>query len=117
MSEQFCDICGKEPVRIHVKGQGNYCLKCYNTMNLERTGVDDTFHSPDTMAVWETNGRLHTFHIEHIIMGDTVCWDVSCKFFLEKVAGIFGECCISVLEKVATPWSGRCHPMEADILC
>ena len=42
---------------------------------------------------------------------------VSCKFFLEKVAGIFGECCISVLEKVATPWSGRCHPMEADILC
>ncbi len=34
-----------------------------------------------------------------------------------KVAGIFGECCISVLEKVATPWSGRCHPMEADILC
>ena len=56
-----------------------------------------------------------------------LCWEgdgfvlmyksVSCKFFLEKVAGIFGECCISVLEKVATPWSGRCHPMEADILC
>lgn len=75
MSEQICDICGKEPVRIHVKGQGNYCLKCYNTMILERIGADDTFHYPDTMAVREPNGKLHTFHIEHIIMGDTVCWD------------------------------------------
>ena len=75
MSEQICDICKKEPVRIQIKGQGQYCLKCYNAMNLERTGVDDTFHYPDTMAVWETNGRLHTFHIEHIIMGNTVCWD------------------------------------------
>lgn len=47
----------------------------------------------------------------------TAAASVSCKSFLEKVAGIFGECCISVLEKVAIPWSGRCHPMEADILC
>ena len=42
---------------------------------------------------------------------------VFCKPFLEKVAGIFGECCISILEKVASPWSGRCHPIAADILC
>lgn len=75
MSEQICDICKKEPVRIHIKGQGNFCLKCYNTMILERIGVDDTFHYPDTMAVREPNGSLHTFHIEHMIMGDTVCWD------------------------------------------
>ena len=27
------------------------------------------------MAVMEPNGRCHTFHIEHMIMGDTVCWD------------------------------------------
>jgi hypothetical protein len=44
-------------------------------MILERIGVDDTFHYPDTMAVREPNGSLHTFHIEHMIMGDTVCWD------------------------------------------
>ena len=75
MSEQICDICKKEPVRIHIEGQGNYCLKCYNTMILERIGVDDTFQYPDTMAVREPNGNLHIFRIEHMIMGDTVCWD------------------------------------------
>ena len=75
MSEQICDICQKEPVRVHIKGQGKYCLKCYNSMALERIGVDDTFHYPDTMAVMEPNGRCHTFHIEHMIMGDTVSWD------------------------------------------
>jgi len=41
---------------------------------------------------------------------------VFCKSFLEKVADIFGECCISKLEKCASPWSDRCHSMEADIL-
>ena len=75
MSEQICDICKKESVRVHIKGQGKYCLKCYNSMALERIGADDTFHYPDTMAVMEPNGRCHTFHIEHMIMGDTVCWD------------------------------------------
>ena len=75
MSEQICDICKKEPARVHIKGQGKYCLKCYNSMALERIGADDTFHYPDTMAVMEPNGRCHTFHIEHMIMGDTVCWD------------------------------------------
>ena len=75
MSEQICDICKKEPVRIHIEGQGNYCLKCYNTMILERIEVDDTFQYPDTMAVREPNGNLHIFRIEHMIMGDTVCWD------------------------------------------
>ena len=61
MSEQICDICKKEPVRIHIEGQGNYCL--------------NTFQYPDTMAVREPNGNLHIFRIEHMIMGDTVCWD------------------------------------------
>ena len=75
MSEQICDICKKEPVRIHIKGQGNYGLKCYNSMVLERSGAIDTFHYPDTMAVREKNGRLHTFHVEHIVLGSTVCWD------------------------------------------
>ena len=27
------------------------------------------------MAVREPNGNLHIFRIEHMIMGDTVCWD------------------------------------------
>ena len=62
-------------MRVHIKGHGNYCLKCYNAMALERIGADDTFHYPDTMAVSEPNGRLHSFHIEHMIMGNTVCWD------------------------------------------
>ena len=68
MSEQICDICKKEPVRIHIEGQGNYCLKCYNTMILERIGVDDTFQYPNTMAVREPNGNLHIFRIEHMII-------------------------------------------------
>ena len=99
MSEQICDICKKEPVRIHIKGQGNFCLKCYNTMILERIGVDDTFHYPDTMAVREPNGSLHTFHIEHMIMGDTVCWDAfELKASVQKacvnLSNVLITCCI-----------------------
>ena len=65
MSEQICDICKKEPARVFIKGQGKYCLKCYNMMALNRSGTDDTYHYPDTVAVREADGKLHIFHIEH----------------------------------------------------
>lgn len=75
MSEQICDICKKEPARVYITGQGKYCLKCYNTMALNRSGTDDTYHYPDTVAVREADGKLHIFHIEHMVMGDTVSWE------------------------------------------
>lgn len=75
MSEQICDICKKEPARVFIKGQGKYCLKCYNTMALEESGTNDTYQYPDTVAIREANGKLHIFHIEHVVMGDIVSWE------------------------------------------
>ena len=75
MEKQVCDICKKESVRVHLTGQGDYCLACYNTMVLDKYGIEDTFDYPKTMTVMEPSGILHTFHIEHMILGDRVSWE------------------------------------------
>ena len=75
MEKQICDICKKEPVRVHLTGLGDYCLNCYNRMVLDKYGIEDTFEYPKTMSVMESSGSIHTFHIEHMVLGDRVSWD------------------------------------------
>ena len=75
MSKQLCDICKEKTVRVHLTGKGDYCLDCYNGLILNRFGIEDTFDYPDTMSVMEPSGTLHTFHIEHMVLGDRVSWD------------------------------------------
>ena len=75
MSEQLCDICKKEPARIQITGEGCYCLNCHNEMVLKKYGLENTFDYPETMAVMEPDGKMHTFKVEHVILGAIVSWD------------------------------------------
>ena len=71
----LCDICKKEPVKIHVEGEGDFCLDCYNKAYLDKIGIEDTYDYPRQMGVIEPGGKMHTFNIEHVILGDLVSWD------------------------------------------
>ena len=75
MENQLCDICKQKPIRVHVTGKGDYCLDCYNSLILDEYGLEDTFDYPETMSVMEPSGILHSFHIEHMVLGDKVSWD------------------------------------------
>lgn len=75
MENQLCDICKQKPIRVHVTGKGDYCLDCYNSLILDEYGIEDTFDYPETMSVMEPSGILHSFHIEHMVLGDKVSWD------------------------------------------
>ena len=77
MENQVCDICREKPVRVHLTGQGDYCMDCYNRLILDRYGIEDTFDYPETMSVMEPSGILHTFHIEHMVLRDRVSWDAN----------------------------------------
>lgn len=75
MSEHLCDTCKKEPVRIEITGRGHYCLKCYNEMLLKEFGIDNTFDYAEAIVVMEPDGAMHTFKVEHMILGGIVSWD------------------------------------------
>lgn len=72
---KLCDICNKEPAKILITGEGEYCLDCYNAMTLKEAGRTDTFDYPRQITIMEPSGDLHTFNIEHVILGDIVSWD------------------------------------------
>ena len=75
MQEHLCDICKKEQARIQITGEGRYCLNCHNEMILKKYGMENTFDYPETMAVMEPDGKMHTFKVEHVILGAIVSWD------------------------------------------
>lgn len=75
MSEQYCDICKKNIARIHISGEGRYCLECHNSRVLERFGKEDTYNYSENMSVLEPSGVIHSFKIEHMILGSIVSWD------------------------------------------
>lgn len=55
------DVCKSASVKIHVAGEGNYCLDCYNDRVLSRFGKEDTLDYPRRITVMESNGEIHTF--------------------------------------------------------
>lgn len=75
MTNYLCDICKKEPAKIQIAGEGQYCLKCHNEMILKKFGIDNTFDYANTMAVIEPNGTIHTFKVEHMVLGGIVSWN------------------------------------------
>ena len=84
----LCDICKRKPAKIHVEGEGDFCLDCYNAEILERIGKEDTFDYPRQITVMEPGGAVHTFDIEHVILGTLVSWEAT------EIAGnySFREC-------------------------
>lgn len=75
MFEHLCDICKKEPAQIKIIGRGHYCLKCHNETILREFGIDNTFDYAETIVVMEPDGVMHTFKVEHVILGSIVSWD------------------------------------------
>ncbi len=61
----ICDICNKQPVKIHIEGEGDYCLDCYNAMILDRMGKDDTFDYPRQITTKEPDGVVNTYRTCH----------------------------------------------------
>ncbi len=78
-----CCICGSPDVRIHITGDGEYCLACNNARMLERMGKADDYHYQEKIYVMDDEQELHLFHLEHSILGALVHWEAkeegSCK--------------------------------------
>ena len=68
----LCDRCGKNPPVIHITGEGSYCADCNNQMMLEMFGKDNTFHYAKNIIISETDGKMHSFRIQHLILGGIV---------------------------------------------
>ena len=71
----LCDRCGKNPPVIQITGEGSYCADCNNQMMLEKFGKDNTFHYAKNIIISESDGKLHSFRIQHLILGGIVTWE------------------------------------------
>ena len=71
----LCDRCGKNPSVIQITGEGSYCADCNNQMMLELFGKDNTFHYAKNIIINETDGKMHSFRIQHLILGGIVSWE------------------------------------------
>ena len=71
-----CEICKKNPAKISI-GNHSYCFDCHNKMALRDMGIDDSFTYAKNMSVIEPNGKMHSFEIEHIVLGSIVSWEAN----------------------------------------
>lgn len=76
---QMCDVCKEKTAVISIQGKGQYCYDCHNKMMLELYGMSDTFEYSKIISVIEPGGKLHTFEVNHIILGSIVTWEAKEK--------------------------------------
>ncbi len=72
-----CEICKKNKAKIRINGEHDYCLDCHNRLVLSDMGIEDSFEYAKNISVMEPNGKLHTFEIEHVILGGIVSWEAN----------------------------------------
>lgn len=72
---QVCDVCKERLAVILIEGKGQYCYDCHNKITLVDYGMSDTFEYSKTMSVIEPGGNIHTFEVNHIILGSIVKWE------------------------------------------
>ena len=90
-NQVLCDNCKTSPAIIHIEGRGDYCLKCHNALMLDRFGIDDTFNYAEYMSVVEPGGEIHTFKINHIILGGIVAWEATEQggdYYFKKISNV-----------------------------
>lgn len=75
----MCEICKINPAKIQIDGKHSFCLDCHNKIALKDMGIKDTYAYAKTMSVIEPDGKLHTFEIEHVILGGIVSWEANKK--------------------------------------
>lgn len=73
-----CEICKKNPAKISI-GNHSYCFDCHNKMAFHDMEIDDSLTYAKNMSVIEPNGQMHTFEIEHVVLGEIVSWEANEK--------------------------------------
>lgn len=71
-----CEICKKNPAKIHI-GNHSYCFECHNQKALDEMGIDNEFEYARNMSVMEPGGKMHSFEIEHVVLGAIVTWEAN----------------------------------------
>ena len=71
----LCCICKTNPAYIHIEGEGDYCRDCHNKKVLDKFGVKNDFSYANTIIITDGDGEIHTFNVEHIILGSIVSWE------------------------------------------
>ena len=71
----LCDVCKSKEAVIHITGEGDFCAACHNRRMLDRfLMTNDAVHA-DHVSVAEPDGAIHTFHVQHLILGAIVSWE------------------------------------------
>lgn len=73
---EICEVCKKNPAKIQI-GKHSYCFDCHNKMALKDMGIDNDFVYAKNMSVIEPCGKMHSFKIEHIVLGSIVRWEAN----------------------------------------
>lgn len=87
----LCDRCGKNPPVIQIVGEGSYCADCNNQMMLEKFGKNNTFHYAKNIIISEADGKMHSFRIQHLILGNIVSWEaqeVDGNYYFEDISSL-----------------------------
>jgi len=71
-----CEICKKSTAKIRI-GNHSYCFECHNKMALDEMGIDNEFEYARNMSVMEPGGKMHSFEIEHVVLGVIVTWEAN----------------------------------------
>ena len=71
----ICDTCGEKPAMIHVEGEGDFCLSCYNKRMAARYRFNKGAFAYPTEAVFtDKDGGLHFFRLSHQVLGPVIRW-------------------------------------------
>ena len=73
----LCDCCKKEESVIQISGVGHFCMKCHNDRMLKHFEKQDDFNYQETIYIYEKNGNVHQFELNHLILGAIVSWEAN----------------------------------------
>lgn len=86
----LCEVCKKNPAKIQI-GDHSYCFDCHNRLALQEMGIDKDFVHAKNISVIEPGGKMHSFEIEHVVLGSIVNWEAN---------EIDGEYCFRLISAV-----------------
>ena len=75
--EHLCDICKQRKPVITIHGEGQFCAACHNKRMLDMFELGEDAVHAEHLSIVETNGKMHTFHVQHLIFGELVVWEAN----------------------------------------
>ena len=70
-----CDLCKTKEAVIHITGEGHFCASCHNRRMLNKFQMPDDAVHAEHVSIAEPDGTIHTFHVQHLILGAIVSWE------------------------------------------